>query len=159
MKGLVVYDSVFGNTERVAQAIGEALGASGEVTTVKVTDVIAEHLDGVSVLVVGSPTRAFKATPATMTWIKGLPAGVLNGVSIAAFDTRIDPEDTNSGFLKFMVSIFGYAAKPILKALERKGGQPVAEPEGFVVLGSEGPLRDGELARAATWAQQVAAGG
>jgi len=159
MKGLVVYDSVFGNTAEIARAIGAAIGtamaAPEEVATVKVSDVKPEQLEGLAVLAVGSPTRAFKATPATMAWIRGLPANALHGVKVAAFDTRIAVEDTNSGFLKFMVNIFGYAAKPILGALKKKGGQPVSEPEGFFVKDSEGPLRDGELDRAAAWGKQL----
>ena len=105
MKGLVVYDSVFGNTAEIARAIGAAIGtamaAPEEVATVKVSDVKPEQLEGLAVLAVGSPTRAFKATPATMAWIRGLPANALDGVKVAAFDTRIAVEDTNSGFLKF----------------------------------------------------------
>ncbi len=159
MKALVVYDSVFGNTEKIAQAIGAAFGAPDDAKVVKVPDVTADALAGVDLLVVGSPTRAFKATPATMTWVKALPAGKLNGVKVAAFDTRIAVADTKSGFLKFMVSIFGYAAKPILSALKSKGGQAVAEPEGFIVMDSEGPLKEGELERAAAWAKQAATSG
>jgi flavodoxin I len=157
MKALVVYDSVFGNTEKVAQAMGEAMGTPDQVPVVKVGAVTPEHLADIAVLLVGSPTRAFKPTPATMQWLKGLPAGELNGVKVAAFDTRIAMEDTNSGILKFMVSIFGYAAKPILGVLTKKGGQSVAEPEGFFVADSEGPLKEGELERAQAWAKQAAA--
>ncbi len=157
MKALVIYDSVFGNTEKVAQAIGEALGAPDNASVVKVPDVTDDTLTGVDLLVVGSPTRAFKATPATMAWIKALPTGRLSGVRIAAFDTRIAVADSKSGFLKFMVSIFGYAAKPILGALTKKGGQAAAEPEGFFVTDSEGPLKDGELERAAAWARGAGA--
>ena len=159
MKALVVYDSVFGNTEKIAQEIGAALGAPDDAKVVKVPDVSADALTGVDLLVLGSPTRAFKATPAAMTWVKALPAGKLSGVKVAAFDTRIAVADTKSGFLKFMVSIFGYAAKPILNALKNKGGQAVAEPGGFIVMDSEGPLKEGELERAAVWAKQAATSG
>jgi flavodoxin I len=152
MKALVVYDSVFGNTEKVAQAIGQALGT----VAVKVSEVTPERLSGVTLLVVGSPTRGFRATPATMSWIKGLGRDALNGVKVAAFDTRIAPEDTSSGFLKGLVKVFGYAAKPILGALQKHGGQPGAADEGFIVLGSEGPMKDGELERAAAWAAGLA---
>ena len=152
MKALVVYDSVFGNTEKIAQAMGQALG----VEALKVSDVTAEKLAGVRLLVVGSPTRAFKATPATMAWIKALPANALSGVKVAAFDTRISPEDTGSAILKVMVKFFGYAAKPILGALQKKGGHMDVPDEGFIVKASEGPLKDGELERAAAWAGKLA---
>ena len=50
-------------------------------------------------------------------------------------------------------TIFGYAAPEIARSLERNGGTLLAPPEGFVVLGMEGPLKEGELERAAGWAQ------
>ncbi|MBN1248277.1 MAG: flavodoxin family protein, partial [Anaerolineae bacterium] len=148
---LVVYDSVFGNTEKVAQAVAQALGSEA----VKVSSVTPEALADVKLLVVGSPTRAFRATPATMTWIKALPANALSDVRVAAFDTRISAEETGPAFLKLMVKLFGYAAKPILGALRKKGGQPAAADEGFIVMGTEGPLKDGELERAAAWAARL----
>jgi flavodoxin I len=76
-------------------------------------------------------------------------------MKVAAFDTRIAVEDVKNGFLTFMVKIFGYAAKPIADGLKKTGGVLVVVPEGFFVKGSEGPLRDGELERAASWASQV----
>lgn len=76
---------------------------------------------------------------------------------MAAFDTRICIENIGSFLLTFFVNLFGYAAKPIARWLQKKAGDLVALPEGFVVQGTEGPLKDGELRRAADWALQVAA--
>lgn len=156
MKALVVYDSVFGNTEKVAQAMGEALSAHAEVATRRVGDVTPEELTQVDWLVVGSPTRAFSPTPDTKKLLGAIPGKGLQGTRVAAFDTRIAVEETNSGFLKFMVSIFGYAAEPMAKRLLRKGGTQAMAPEGFFVNDSEGPLRDGELERAKAWVEQIA---
>jgi len=153
MKTLVVYDSVFGNTEQVAQAIGRALGTAPEVVVVRVGNARPELLSGVELLVVGSPTRGFRPTPAITQWLKALPAASLNGVSVAAFDTRISVEDTGNWFLKFMAGLFGYAAKPIASGLAKAGGSKVAEPEGFIVVDREGPLKEGEAERAAAWAR------
>jgi len=158
MKTLVVYDSVFGNTEKVAQAIGAALGSPEEVGILRVGDMAPEQLAGVQVLIVGSPTRAFSPTPATKAMLRAIPANVLSGVKVAAFDTRISMEDTDSGFLRTMVKVFGYAAKPIADRLKRKGGDLVLASEGFYVQDTEGPLKDGELERAAAWARQIVAG-
>jgi hypothetical protein len=52
-----------------------------------------------------------------------------------------------------MVKIFGYAAKPIAEKLVKRGGVLVGEPIGFEVVESEGPLYEGELERAETWAR------
>lgn len=153
MNTLVLYDSVFGNTEKIAQSIGAALGTDAAVC--KVSDVKPEQLKGLTLLVVGSPTRAFRPTKDIQAFLKGLPGGALQGVPVAAFDTRINAEESNSGFLRLMVKLFGYAAQPIADGLKRKGGQPVGTPEGFFVLSTEGPLKDGELERAAAWARQL----
>jgi flavodoxin len=151
MKTLVVYDSVFGNTEKIARAVAESAGAEA----VKVDAAGPEALQGVTLLIVGSPTRAFRPTPAISRFVKGLPRKALQGVSVAAFDTRMIVEEINNAFLTFMVSIFGYAAKPIADAMARKGGTPILEPEGFFVKDSEGPLKDGELQRAKEWGQKA----
>jgi hypothetical protein len=57
--------------------------------------------------------------------------------------------------LNFFVNIFGYAAKPIGERLVKKGGDLNMPPEGFFVTGTEGPLKEGELERAADWARQL----
>ncbi|MBN1640278.1 MAG: flavodoxin family protein [Anaerolineae bacterium] len=155
MKALVVYDSVFGNTEQVARAMGEALGAGAEVQVLRGGDVRQEHLHDLDALVVGSPTRAFSPTPAIKAWVRSLPRDSLKGVRVAAFDTRVSVEEVNSAILTFMVRILGYAAKPIGKGLVRKGGELTMPPEGFYVGGTEGPLKEGELARAAEWVGQL----
>jgi flavodoxin len=157
MKALVIYDSVFGNTEKVAQAMGRALGTPNDVAVVRVADVKPAHLAGVTLLLVGSPTRAFRPLPSVSKYLAGLPANTLKGVQVAAFDTRIATEDANSAVLSFMVKIFGWAAKPMADALVKKGGKLALAPEGFYVKGSEGPLKDGELERAMAWAKTVAA--
>jgi flavodoxin len=154
---MVVYDSVFGNTEQVAQAIGRALGAPEDTEVRRVAEVTAEQLTGLEVLIVGSPTRAFQPTPATKQFLKRIPAGGLKDVRVAAFDTRYSMEDTDSAILRFMVKLFGYAAKPIADRLKGKGGDLALPPEGFIVEGTEGPLRDGELERAGDWARRIAA--
>ena len=155
MKALVVYDSYFGNTEQVAQMIGETLSTRTEIEVQKVTDVKPEHLVGLNYLVVGSPTRAFRPTAAITKLLKGLPGDVLKGVKVAAFDTRIGKEDVNNAILGFMVRMFGYAAKPISDRLVKKGGTLVVPPEGFFVLDTEGPLREGELERTKEWTIQI----
>ena len=150
MKALIVYDSVFGNTEKAATALGDALGAR----VLKVSDVSQQDLDGVSLLIVGSPTRAFRPTPNITAWLKSLPD--LNSLRVAAFDTRIDIEKTDSKVLRFMMKLFGYAAEKMDKALAKKGGAAAADPTWFFVTDSEGPLLNGELERASKWAKAAA---
>ena len=155
MKILVIYDSVFGNTEKIAQAVSAGLAGRGEVELLKVADVTPQKLAGVGLLVAGSPTRGFRATEGMKALLKNLPAGALQGVKVAAFDTRLVIKEVHNAFLSFMVGIFGYAAKPMADALVSKGGQLAVPPEGFFVKASEGPLKDGELERAAAWAKSL----
>lgn len=151
MKTLIVYDSVFGNTEQIAQAIGSSLGSKENVGTFRVSDVKPEQLIGLDLLIVGSPTRAFKPTKAIVDFLKKIPSDGLKGVKVAAFDTRISTTDINSRLLGMVMKLFGYAAKPIANKLKKKGGDLIVYPEGFFVKGTEGPLKDGELERAANW--------
>jgi len=90
-----------------------------------------------------------------MNFLNKIPLNVLKGVKVAAFDTRISTADVNSRLLNILVKLFGYAAKPIAYKLEKKGGSLIIPPEGFFVKDSEGPLKDGELERAADWAKLI----
>jgi len=152
MKALVVYDSVFGNTARIAQAIAAALPA----LAVPVGEVDNDMLAGLDLLIVGSPTRGFRPTEDTAAMLKGLPVGHLTGTQGAAFDTRMQLEAIDSKALRFMVDKGGYAASTIARNLQKKGAAMAAEPEGFLVTGEEGPLLQGELERAAAWGAGLA---
>ena len=155
MKALIVYDSVFGNTEKVAQSIGETIGSQGQVETSPVSQVTLDQLRGLEILIVGSPTRSFRPTPAISQFLKALPKNYLAGINVAAFDTRIWLNTIDSAAFRFLVDKGGYAANTMAKALTRKGGNPIVPPEGFLVTGEQGPLKGGELERAAKWAGQM----
>ena len=152
MKALLICDSVYGNTERIAQAIGNVLGVQNEIRVRRVSDIKPTDLANLNLLIVGSPTQQFRGTPAIKKFIGGIRKGELNNVQVAAFDTRLGMDDMPSPILPPFVRIFGYAAKPIADALVSKGGKLIASPEGFMFKAMEGPLKDGELERAARWA-------
>ncbi len=151
MNRLVLYDSFFGNTKKVAEAI---TGAIDEVVMHKVGEIDARGLEPLDLLIVGSPTRAFRASDATRKFLSDIPNSALKEVKVAAFDTRISGEEVGRGLRLFM-KIGGYAAPRIDKELRRKGGVPAAEPEGFYVKDREGPLMEGELERAVSWASGI----
>jgi flavodoxin I len=151
---LVIYDSVFGNTSKIAEAIGEALEDTRVISVSEVTDADLEDLE---ILFVGSPTRVFRPTPATMTFIKDLGPKALTGVKAAAFDTRIPIDQTDSEFLKMLINLLGYADSKIAKGLSKAGAELALESNGFGVSGTEGPLIEGELERAQDWARQILA--
>jgi len=156
MKAMVVYDSAYGNTEQIAQAIGQALGSVPDVEVVRASDVKPEQLAGLTLLIVGSPTQKFRPTGATNSFLKGIPKNGLEGVKVAAFDTRFTVSAIEKvRILAFFVKIFGYAAKPIAYQLEKKGGELAILHEGFYVGDTKGPLLEGELERAADWAREI----
>jgi flavodoxin len=158
MKYLVIYDSIFGNTEKIAQAIAGELSKTGHGSAIRVENANLEMLSGLDLLLAGSPTRAFQPTPAVKDFLKSLPGSVLKGMKAAAFDTRMDVKEVNNLILTVVAGIFGYAAGTIAGLLKRKGTL-VLPPEGdFFVTGSEGPLHEGEMERAAQWAAQLAEG-
>ncbi|MBN1837632.1 MAG: flavodoxin family protein [Spirochaetales bacterium] len=159
MIAMVAYDSYFGNTEQVARAIARALGSEQEVAVVRAGEVDLNGLDQVQLLVVGSPTRAFRPTEATTALLKKIAERGLKGTRVAAFDTRIGGTDIKSPILRFFVRAMGYAAPQIAKRLQNSGGNLVVPPEGFAVGGTEGPLKTNELQRAAEWAGRITAGG
>jgi flavodoxin I len=147
MKTIVVYDSQFGSTEQIAKAIGKSLGEDTRV--VKVGEAKAEDLGFYNLIIIGSPTQGGRATKAMQAFLDAIPADALKGKRLAAFDTRLK---------NVMVKMFGYAAPRIEVAIKAKGGNSTAQPQGFIVKGTKGPLVDGELERAAAWAKAVAAG-
>ncbi|MBN2589675.1 MAG: hypothetical protein JXA96_07425 [Sedimentisphaerales bacterium] len=155
MKALIIYESFFSNTEKIAKAISEGFDSSVEVEVCKVGDVKPEQLKVIDLLVVGAPTRAFRPSPGVSGFLKSIPANSMQGIKAASFDTRIAIEDIKIRFLRFMVKLFGYAAEPISKKLRKKGAEIVIAPEGFCVKDTEGPLKEGELERAAAWSKQI----
>ena len=157
MNILIIYDSVFGNTEKIAQAMGAALSPQEHVETLRVSAVKPEQLAGLNLLIVGSPTRQFRPTAPITSFLKSISSDGLKGVRVAAFDTRITlSKIEETPVLAFFVRLFGYAAKPIANNLQKKGGELSLPPEGFFVEGTEGPLKTGELERAADWAKHLA---
>lgn len=154
MRVLVVYDSQWGNTEAVAGAIRGALGVDAAVR--RADDATIADLTGVDLLVVGSPTQGGRPLPAVSKFVANLDGGALHGLRAAAFDTRI--RSCTRGFaVRLLMRTIGYAAPRLASALQAKGAQLAAEPEGFFVADKEGPLEAGELDRAASWARALVA--
>ncbi len=148
MKALIVYDSVYGNTEKIARAIAEAITPASEVKVVRAGEASLSELASIDLLIVGSPTQGGRATKAVQEFLNKIPAKALKNISVASFDTRVKHP---------IAKLFGYAAGRIADTLTGKGGYPVVPPEGFIVMGNEGPLKEGELEQAAGWAKRILA--
>jgi flavodoxin len=144
MNILLVYDSKFGNTEQIARVIAERLQRHGNVELTTTGDAGRTVPETVDLLVVGGPTQGHGASPLLRGWLERLaPTG---GIQAAAFDTR---------FAKARW-LTGSAARVIARRLGRLGFHLVGGAESFFVAHSEGPLLDGELDRAAVWADTLA---
>jgi flavodoxin len=155
MRTIIVYDSVFGNTADIARAIAAACESAGPARLVPVAETGDLDLSDIDLLIVGSPTRGFNATPAINEFLSGLPQSA-PGLRAAAFDTRMAKEAIHPAPLRWVVEAGGYAAQRIAHALEGKGFA-LADTAGFEVTGQEGPLKPDELAHASAWAHRLAA--
>jgi hypothetical protein len=164
MNALVVYESMYGNTRAIAEAIADELGDGAVARSVHEAGDPPESLD---LLVVGGPTHMHGLTsklsrsmavhaaeedghaqvepsatagPGLRSWLRDLPDRP--GELAAAFDTRGDAK----------AALTGSAARGIRRRLLRKGFS-IAGTESFLVDDSEGPLADDELERARAWAR------
>jgi flavodoxin I len=144
MKALVVFDSVAGNTEKVAQAI--AAGMAGGTKAVRIGSPESKALDQLSLLVVGSPTYGGKPTETVQSYLDSLPAAQIKKLRVAAFDTRLKMK---------LVKVFGFASDRMTAWFKKESGECLA-PMGFIVKGRNGPLADGELERATAWGKELA---
>jgi flavodoxin len=144
VKALVIYDTNFGSTKAIAEAVARELGRDAR--AISVTNFAGKDLDGVGLVVVGSPIIGWRPAQRMAKFLAGLEPGQLNGIKAAAFDTRV------------RLFIHGDAAGKIARKLEAAGALLLSEPQPFYVRGREGPLFDGEVKRAAEWARSLKTG-
>lgn len=145
MKSMVIYDSEYGNTRQLAEAIAEELEVVGAVEVRRAGDGPLSLPSDVALLVVGGPTQVHRVSPRLRAYLETLASGSLAGILAATFDTR-------SHGLLFLT---GAASRGIAKLLKHKGARTVVGPESFIVEGSRGPLADGEEERARAWAREI----
>ena len=150
MKILILYDSFFGNTKKLAEEVKELLKEEHSASLKNVRDTEVSEISEYGLLIAGSPTRAFRPSENFKPFLKGINKTEFKGKKFMAFDTGIPREDV-PGFVSFLIKLFGYASTSIHKKLLKKGGIPIAAPETFFVGGKEGPIKDGEIKRIKNW--------
>ncbi len=148
MKALIAYDSMFGNTEKIAQSINDRLTESMNVEMAHISKLNSKNLTGFNLVVVGSPTHRCKPSESINVFLDNISRRDLKGISVAAFDTRYHMS-------KWLLWLAGSATKRISRKLTSKRGILLLKPESFIVTGREGPLEDGELERASLWAKAI----
>ena len=153
MKTLIIYDSLYGNTKEIAEAIFNGIGQP-DTKILPIEKTITDDLIDIKLLIVGSPTQGGTARPAILDFLKRISNTSLTGIKVATFDTRF-LEVNQKMALRLLMKTIGYAAPKIAKILESKGGELIVKPEGFIVKKKEGPLLNGELQRAQEWGKSV----
>ena len=154
MDVVVVYESLFGNTRLVAEAIADGIRAADPAARVSVmrTDATKtsprSRKQGLQAAPNAKDQQSCEpepgaAGPGLREWLQALPPARL-GALAAAFDTRVESR------------LAGSAARLASRQLKRRGFGLAGKPEGFIVTGSQGPLRQGELARARAWGAALA---
>ena len=88
MNALIVYDSQYGDTERIAQAIAEKLAEFGEARALRLDPAHHVELQGVDVFIVGCPTQGWRPTPAIQSFLEEVSSEELRSLAVACFDTR-----------------------------------------------------------------------
>lgn len=141
MKTLVIYDSAFGNTKVIAEAMAKDLGADIK----HVTEVKKESLKTYEYIIVGSPIQGWRPLVPMQGFLASLSADSLSGVKVAAFDTRMN------------IFIHGDAVQKMAGALKAAGAEIVGT-EFFYVKGQKGPIKEGEIERAIKWAKSLVKG-
>jgi hypothetical protein len=169
MRAVVVYESMYGNTHLVADAIGAGLDTAVDVWVVPVSEAAPAILDGAGLVVVGGPTHVHgmsrESTRKAAVEAAGKPASPLNlepdaegpglrewfaslghyRVKAAAFDTRMHAPAT----------LTGRASKGVARLLRAHGFEVIAEPESFLVT-KQDRLEPDETARAREWGIKLA---
>ena len=164
MRALIVYESMFGNTQRIADAIAEGLGRHGRVEVVEVSQAILPVPHDLDLLVIGGPTHAFSMSrPTTRQSAKQQAVGPLisggSGIRewiarLAATGRKVDTAVFDTRLGKPMWTT-GSAARSAAKHLKRSGIPLTAPAASFTVTATTGPLGDGELARARQWGETL----
>ena len=145
MNAFVIYDTEYGNTERSAQAIADALRGFGEVRAARIDPAHSIEVQGIDMLVVGGPTQGWRPTPKMQSFLEAITSEQIRGVGVACFDTR----------LRMLDWLTGSAAKVMARKLQERGAMLIVPPESFFVKGDKDPLQSGELDRAATWGRML----
>lgn len=162
---LVVYESMFGNTQTVAGAVAGGLRDEGlDVTLTHVHDAPAADRCDFDLLVVGAPTHAFSLSrPSTREDAvrQGAPAEVAVGTGLREWIASMSTSDSRRVAATFDTRVTKVRRIPkaastrAAKLLSRNGFRLVSRPAGFLVTDTSGPLEEGELERATAWGRSV----
>ena len=161
-RALVVFESMFGDTERVARAVAQGLGLTMDVDVRRAAPEVT--LAGVDLVVVGGPTHAFSMTRGSTRRSardQGAPADIADGPGLREWIAALSLSEGRPPFATFDTRIRtrgvpGSAARSAERALRRLGLTALVPATSFWVTGTAGPLADGEEDRARQWGTALA---
>ncbi|MFG1798190.1 flavodoxin domain-containing protein [Nocardia sp. NPDC049149] len=164
MRSRVVYESMFGNTAAVAEAIAAGLRTQGTVEVLTVAEAANTPAPTVDLLVVGGPTHAFGLSRkrTRLDAAEHTDKSIAVEIGIREWLDAALPVTTGRRAAAFCTKVAkppwlpGSAAHGAGKRLRRLGYELADDPADFLVDGMTGPLADGELARAQAWAERLA---
>jgi flavodoxin len=140
MNTLVIYDSLFGNTKVIAEAIAEGLGDIAYAVNIK--NLTRNRLYKAELLVLGCPVHRKQPSENTLKFLQGLEKGSVRAW-FTAFDTRY-------------ANLFaGSATGRVVTKLKHAGGKPFTEPKHFIVLEKSGPLVVNQINLARAWGMDM----
>ena len=153
MKGIVIYDTSYGNTKRIAEAIAETLKESGiEVDLFYVKDVKKLSAKNYNFLVLGSPTKFGTMSLAVRFFLGKVKSGEWMNKTFVAFDTE-NPENVERSQAE---NKEWSAAEKIAEKLRDKKMNQLLPVLKAIVFGQKGPLKEGEIERTKDYARQIA---
>ncbi|ONH28857.1 flavodoxin family protein [Pseudofrankia asymbiotica] len=171
MRAMVVFESMFGNTKEIAEAVAAGLTERMDTELVEVGAAPTTLASDVDLVVVGGPTHVLgMSRPSTRRDAAHQAAvsagagaaekGVISkGVGIREWLATVDlgqPSPAMAVFDTRMRSpLSGSAAAKAARLLRRRGARIVGRRD-FYVTGTQGPLRDGERDEARQWAADLA---
>jgi hypothetical protein len=160
MKALVVYESFWGNTAAVARAIAEGIGPGAE--AVPTSAATPERVAGADLLVAGAPVIAFGLSrEGSRDGIAGTDDGGAHvpDVSEPPLRSWLDALDPRPGRAAAFETRIWWSPRgatgDIEHRFDRAGYRRASEAHRFVVEGTYGPLKEGELERARAWGEEL----
>lgn len=153
MNVLIIFDSLYGHTEKVAHAIERELIGEHHVTMEHVLHAGLCDLAHIDLVIIGSPTHGGYETEDIKVFLDTLSDNALRGKRTAAFDTSVVKED-QSPLISKIIDWFGHAVNRMEGEMVEKGAGYVAK-QSFLVDGETEALKEGELERARVWARSL----
>lgn len=155
MKVLIVYDSAYSHTMKIAQAIALGFIHEKNVSVKHIEAINSSALRDVETLIIGSSSNSSRPSKNMMKFLESIPKKGLESIAIAAFETKLKPGGIRISFPRLRSDRAHKISKFIDKIMLKKGGIQVLPPEAFFIRGRRGMVEREELVRARDWGREI----